>query len=279
MVSRKDFPKDEVEAARAVLIELAHILAAYRTDIVLVGGWVPEMLFSIKSAPHVGSLDVDLAVNHLHLTDEHYRTIRELLLARGYSPGKQPFIFFRQVTTTTRPITVQVDFLAGEYQGTTVAHRHQRLQDMMARKARGCDLAFEAPVEIRLEGPLPDGRLDTVVIRVASIAAFISMKGMALADRMKEKDAWDIYYCLRFFPGGIDALTGELVRWKNHGLVQEGLAKIAEKFVSENHVGSRMVADFEEIVDPEERARIQRDAFERVQYLLGKLDLPKKRLE
>ena len=87
MVSRKDFPKDEVEAARAVLIELTHVLAAYRADIVLVGGWVPEMLFSNKSAPHVGSLDVDLAVNHLHLTEEHYRTIRELLLARGYSPG------------------------------------------------------------------------------------------------------------------------------------------------------------------------------------------------
>jgi len=279
MVSRKDFPKDEVEAARAVLIELAHVLAAYRADIVLVGGWVPEMLFSNKSVPHVGSLDVDLAVNHLHLTEEHYRTIRELLLARGYYPGKQPFIFFRQVPTASRSITVQVDFLAGEYQGTTATHRHQRVQDMMARKARGCDLAFEDPVEIRLAGPLPDGGLDTVIVRVASIPAFISMKGMALADRMKEKDAWDIYYCLRFFPGGIDALVDELRPWKNHGLIREGLTKIAEKFASENHIGPKMVADFEEIADPEERARIQRDSFERVQYLFGKLDLLKKRPE
>jgi len=273
MVSRRDFPRDEVEAARAVLIELSHVLAAYRSHIVLVGGWVPEMLFSNKTAPHVGSLDVDLAVNHLHLTEEHYRTIRELLLARGYSPGKQPFIFFREVPAAALPIKVQVDFLAGEYQGTTAAHRHQRVQDMMARKARGCDLAFVAPVEIRLEGSLPDGGLDTVIVRVASIPAFISMKGMALADRMKEKDAWDIYYCLRFFPGGIDALIHELRPWINHGLIREGLAKIAEKFASEDHVGPKMVADFEEITDSGERARIQRDSYERVQYVLEKLDL------
>ena len=94
------------------------------------------------------------------------------------------------------------------------------------------------------------------------------MKGMALADRVKEKDAWDIYYCLRFFPVGIDALIHELRPWKNHGLIREGLAKIAEKFASENHVGPKMVADFEEIADPEERARIQRDSYERVQYVL-----------
>jgi len=34
------------------------------------------------------------------------------------------------------------------------------------------------------------------------------MKGMALDDRLKEKDAWDIYYCIQNYPGGLDHLIG-----------------------------------------------------------------------
>ena len=37
------------------------------------------------------------------------------------------------------------------------------------------------------------------------------------------------------------------------------------------HIGSVHVADFLEITDHEERDRLQRDAFERVNYLLAKL--------
>ena len=97
------------------------------------------------------------------------------------------------------------------------------------------------------------------------------MKGMALADRMKEKDAWDIHYCLKHYPGGLDSLAQAFKPFMSHGLVKEGLEKIAEKFASEKHVGPKFVADFEEISDTEERALLQRDAFERVDYLLKKL--------
>ena len=54
------------------------------------------------------------------------------------------------------------------------------------------------------------------------------MKGMALDDRLKEKDAWDIYYCLLAYPGGIDALVEEFQPHLSHGLVREGLTKIAK---------------------------------------------------
>jgi hypothetical protein len=47
-----------------------------------------------------------------------------------------------------------------------------------------------------LDGELPGGGKDSVTIRVASIVPFIVMKAMALDDRLKEKDARDIYYCL-----------------------------------------------------------------------------------
>ena len=47
--------------------------------------------------------------------------------------------------------------------------------------------------EITIEGKLPGGAKDSVTIRVATIVPFFIMKGIALDDRLKEKDAWDIY--------------------------------------------------------------------------------------
>lgn len=271
MVTQRDYTAEAVSAARSVVIELVHLLGEYWENIVLVGGWVPELLFSGIGDPHVGSTDVDLALNHLKLTDEGYKSIEDLLLGRGYERGKQPFIFLRKVRVRGEERTVQVDLLAGEYEGTGKSHRHQRIQGGLARKARGCDLAFEAPIVATIEGELPGGDKDSVEVQVASMVPFLVMKAMALDDRLKEKDAWDIYYCLKNHPGGLDALAAEFQPHVEHGLVREGLEKIAKHFASGEHVGPKFVADFEELSDPEERAIRQRDAYERASYLLEKL--------
>jgi hypothetical protein len=102
----------------------------------------------------------------------------------------QYFQYFRSIPTPDgQEIIVQVDFLAGEYEGRGRRHRHQRVAGMQPRKARGCDLAFATPTEIRIEGVLPGGGRDSATVRVTGVAAFIIMKGMALEDRLKEKDA------------------------------------------------------------------------------------------
>jgi len=90
---------------------------------------------------------------------------------------------------------------------------------------------------------------------------------------MKEKDAWDIYYCLLNYPGGLDALAEEFRPHLHHGLVKEVLQKIAGKFGSEKAFGPKSVADFEVIDDPEEQERIQRDVYERVKALFDKLGI------
>lgn len=58
-----------------------------------------------------------------------------------------------------------------------------------------------------------------------------------------------------------------------HSLVREGLERIADKFASPEHSGPMFVADFDEITHPEDRAIVQRDAYERVNYLLQKLGI------
>lgn len=273
MVTQRDYTAEAVHAARSVLIELMHILGDYWENIVLIGGWVPELLLSQKENSHVGSIDVDLALNHLKLKEEGYKSIQGLLLGRGYEQGKQPFIFHRKINVGEKEVDVQVDLLSGEYQGTGRSHRHQRIQEGLARKVRGCDLAFERPIVLSIEGELPGGAKDSVKVQVASIVPFLVMKGMALDERLKEKDAWDIYYCLRNYPGGLDALVEEFRRHMGHGLVREGLQKMAKHFALEKHVGPKFAADFEELTDPEEREIRERDAYERVTYILEKLGI------
>lgn len=273
MVTRRDYTAEAVEAARSVLIELVHLLGEYKDDIVLIGGWIPEVLLPHMSGSHVGSMDVDIALNHRKISEEGYKMIQDLLQSRGYRQGEQPFIFFRTVKMGDIDFNVEVDLMAGEYEGTSKTHRHQKVQGIHARKVRGCDLAFEMSKEIKIEGMLPGGAHDAVTVRVASIVPFFVMKGMAMETRMKEKDAWDIYYCLLNYPGGIDALAEEFKPHLHHRLVKEGLRKIAGKFSSGKAFGPKSVADFEEIGDPDERERIQRDAYERVNALLGKLGI------
>jgi hypothetical protein len=272
MVTKADYGQREVDACKAVLVELVHLLGEYRDLMVLVGGWVPPLLYPHAANTHVGSLDIDLALNHLKIDEETYQTLKQVLIRRKYREGGQPFIFYRDVPLLDgTSVTVAINFLSGEYGGTGKTHRTQMIQDIRARKARGCDLAFGDYRISEIEAELPEGGRDHVQVRIAGIVPFLVMKGMALADRLKEKDAWDIYFCLKQHPGGVEGLIAEFNSEIGHGLVKEGLLKIAEKFASPNQIGPKHVADFESISDKEERERIQRDAFERVDYFLRKL--------
>jgi len=267
VVGRRDYHSEAVAAARSVLVELTHLLGEYQDQIVLVGGWVPELLLESSKEKHVGSLDVDLAIDHRHVPEEVYETIQEILLGRGYERGREPFMFVRRVGE----VLVHVDFLSGEYGGTGRWRRHQKVQEIKARKARGCDLAFELNTEVEIEGELPGGGIDRVRIKVASIVPFLVMKAAALRSRLKEKDAWDIDFCIRNFPGGLDALVDEFAPHQDEGLVREALETLSEKFASIDSIGPRFVADFEEVNAPDDRAILQRGASERIRFLLDGL--------
>jgi len=198
MVSKSQYGEREVSACKAVLLELVHLLGELKDNIVIIGGWSPTFLLPQSSEPHIGSLDIDVALNFARIPDNTYRTILETFLKRGYMQDKQqPFRFFRTVKVEGREsIVVEIDLMAGEYGGTGKGHRTQKVQDVCARKARGCDLAFDSTVTVTIEGVLPDGGRDRESFKVAGIVPFLVMKGMVMNERMKEKDAYDIYYCV-----------------------------------------------------------------------------------
>ena len=268
-VTKDDYPKLAVKAAESVLLELVHILGKYLDSIVVIGGMVPKYLTNETEEPHVGSTDVDLALDHRRFDEPGYQTLHELLINHDYQvDSKQPFIYRRTIVRDGKNIIVQVDLLSGEYGGTGKDHRTQTVQDVRPRKARGADLAFNEPVHVKITGELPDGARDTVTIPVAGIVPFIVMKAMAMRDRLKRKDPYDIYYCLRYFPGGIEKIVEHVKLLKGNMLVKEALEILKEKFDSPEHVGPSHIAEFLDQSDPDEVDRIKRDAYERVLYLI-----------
>ena len=272
MATKSEYSQREIEAAKSILIELMQILGEYREQMVLIGGWVPFFLFG---SGHVGSTDVDIALDRDQITDDVYKTIRQYLEKRGYQQGEQPSLFTKSVKIDEgKPVVVEVDFVAGEYGGTGKTRRHQVVQEgLKARKARGCELALEYHTQITVKGIMPGGAVNEVQVNLSALVPFIVMKGMALYDRMKEKDAWDIHFCVTKYPGGLTELAKQFEPVLGTKLVREGLSKIRSKFSAVDAYGPVSVAEFEEVQNSEERDRIRRDAFEQVTALLDLLQI------
>jgi hypothetical protein len=252
------------------------ILGDYVDDMAVVGGWVPALLAPDATERHIGSTDVDLAFNLENINDDAYATIHKLLQSNGYLQNDKKnalFKYFKTVTVSGQEIVVEVDLLVGEYEGERgMNRRHEALQDAKALRARGADLLFPDHTEaVKISGHLPNkGGLNTVHCKVAGVVAFIVMKGIVLVRRKKQKDAYDIEYVLRQYPGSIDAVAAMMEPDLNHGLVKESLQNIADKFETPEHMGPIAVADFLMSNDQEERERIQQRAFQTIDEFLEK---------
>ncbi len=275
MVSKSDYAPQEVQACKKVLVELIHIFGEIKDEMVIIGGWTPALLFPQSDDPHIGSLDIDVALDFRKIPNDTYQTILKSFLKRGYVQDKeQQFRFYRTVASEGMgSVKVAVDLMAGEYGGTGKSRRTQLVQDARARKARGCDLAFESTITVTIEGELPEGGVDKVSVKVAGIVPFLVMKGMAMFERLKEKDAYDIFFCIEHYPGGMNALAREFKPHIKNKLVIEGLGKIRSKFSTPKHVGPKWLADFLETADKEERDILMRRAYEKVTELLDVLKI------
>lgn len=127
-----DYSEGQKEAAHRILVELVNIFKEYEDDIRIVGGWVPDLMFPGEG--HIGSVDVDVLINHLTLHDEGYQNMARILQGSGYRehPDKY-FSFVKTVEIEGVPYDVDVDILAGMYGGTQPKKRSQHVQGIFAK--------------------------------------------------------------------------------------------------------------------------------------------------
>ncbi len=269
-----DYEARQVEAARRVLVDVGQVLASFVNCLVVVGGWAPDLLLLDVEEPHIGSIDVDLALDAQKLGEGRYAEMLKLLLATGrYRKGDKDFRFVVDVDLGDgeKPVQVEVDFLAPR-DAKLKQQKPRRLKGFRVLQADACGVAFHDPVELTLPGKNVRGAKNTVQLRVVSVPDFLVMKAHAIAGRDKPKDTYDLCYCLDYFPGGMEALAAD---WKNRSGEKDVVkaAKILqEKFAGVDAFGPQQLAEFHNSPDADSQAMQARRAYQLVQKFLRLLE-------
>jgi hypothetical protein len=140
-------------------------------------------------------------------------------------------------------VLVLVDLLMPR-ETKTRRNRPPLVAGLRVQGADGGEIALENHVRLPVDGRMPDGRPNRVELLVASIPALLVMKGFALDGRDKPKDAYDIYYCVRNFPGGPEALAEACRPLLGDAVVRDGFSRIAAKFSDDDAFGPHTVSRF-----------------------------------
>ena len=280
MANIRVYDSKTVKISMSILLEVSALLKEYRDNFVLVGGWAPYFLlkrYKPKEAEfqHIGSIDIDIAFDLKEMPDidEVYESIRQKLERNGYRIRKSkvgqliPHSFEKEI----QGMIVHVDLLASEYGGTGKWHRHQRIQDILARKVKGLDIAFQDNEKFEIEGHLPNEARYKLQVRVSGVVAVLTMKAIAFnTDITRTKDAYDMYSVLRYYKNGVDSVVDEVKPYLKHKLVKEAIVNLSSLFSTIDSVGIVGLANF---ILPEARKSedwefYRRDAFESVQKFL-----------
>lgn len=277
--SAADYDDRSTEAVKTVLLEMGQILGSYKGKFIVVGGLIPWLLQNDEDMPHVGSLDIDIGLDHSALADGEYANLIEALLGQGYRQGQglRPFQLVRELPQAdgSAPIEVVVDFLM-QRDVKVVKKRPPLIEDFRVQGVNGADLAIRLAEDFVLKGTMPGGGTNAVTISVCSIPAFLAMKGFALANRLKRKDAYDIYYAIRTYVDGIPALVEACIPVLDDPEGREGYRCIESKFTAFDDFGPTSVRQFVEETDVlQERTpdQWQQDAFGVVDQWLKQLGL------
>jgi hypothetical protein len=275
-----DYDDRTTAAVKAVLIEIGQILGSFKGKFAIVGGAVPWLLLgNNEDMPHVGTLDVDLGLDAEALGDSEYATLVEALLGHGYAQRKElrRFQLVRQVSTEDggAPIDVIIDFLMPR-DAEIVKNVPPLISDFAVQRADGADLAMRFYQMVAIAGPMPTGGMNRVEVAVCSIPALLAMKGHAMEGRYKQKDAYDIYYCIRNYPGGPEALAEACRPLLDHASGTAGYRFIAGKFDAVEGFGPTCVRRFVEdtqVLGNRSAEQWQQDAFGQVDAWLRALGL------
>ena len=271
--NESDYSQRQTMAARRVLVDVGQVLASFVDCLVVVGGWTPDLLLPDAEEPHVGSIDVDLALDAAKLKDGRYAQLIKLLLdTKRYRAGEKDFQLVVDVDLKDgeKPLQVEVEFLAPK-EVKLKKNKPKLLADFRVLQVEACSEAFHNPVELRIPGQNVRGATNTVTLRVASLADFLVMKAHALGGRDKPKDTYDFCYCLEQFPAGLEKLADDWKKRAGEKNIAKAIEILREKFASVDAFGPQQLVEFHSAPDADTQAMQARQAYELVQKFLSLL--------
>jgi hypothetical protein len=267
------YSKSVTESSKSVLVEVLRILGSYRDYLVLTGGWSPYFILERfgEGGQHCGSVDIDFVLNPRLIDLKVYATIVSLIEKRGYRPyvaddGEVlPYRFYRSVKSPLDGIehVIEVDFISEpDVVKRLLPGKFLAVQkDLQAVVIRGSSVVFSHNFEHNITGVLPSGAEARALASVSDVVGSLATKGLALKGRYKEKDAYDIYFVLRYYKGGPKKVAEEVRSFLGESVVAEALEEIRDKFRSVRSEGPFQVAYFLAPGDERLRERIQGEAY------------------
>jgi len=281
--SAADYDDRTTAAVKSVLVEIGQILGSFNGKFAVIGGAVPWLLLNEADMPHVGTVDVDLSLDPSALGDGEYVRLVEALQKHGYHQREslRRFQLVRTVPASDggSDIDVVVDFLMPR-EAEIVRNTPPLISQFAVQRADGADLAIRFHRMVAIDGDMPGGGRNRVRVAVASIPALLAMKGHAINNRLKHKDAYDIYYSIRNFPDGMEALVEATRPLLEVRSAQRGYEFISDKFRDADDFGPTSVRRFVEESDLLGDLTVdqwQQDAFRQVDAWLRGLGLRRTR--
>lgn len=240
---------------------------------------------------HAGTLDVDVVIDLQILTDTRaYHTLEANLRRIGFERAENDTgqkLSWRWQTYTEDGARIVIEFLtdAPQISGGRVGPLPTK-GTLSALNIPHSPIVLDLHqiTEIRAELLNGDG-VAIEKVKHADLVSFICLKALAFDHRHERKDAYDLIYCIRNAPDGLDVLSASFVRAldsKHGAVIQESLDILEKRFSGDRSTegylkdGPMAFAKFEpeEGDGPESReARVlrQRDASEVVEQLLARI--------
>jgi hypothetical protein len=272
-----EYSAEQNQRVRATCLYLATVLGDCIDDVVIIGGLVPSLLIYQDALPagtdrHVGSMDLDIGLTLAIFEGKRYEAIAERLRRAGFSPDESdqgnPTRQRWKITEAGRKVTV--DFLIPPADDSELGGTIRDIEgDFAAVITPGLRLAFLDQKKIDLSGITIKGERAQRSIWVCGPGAFVVLKALAFRNRGEYKDAYDLYYHIRNYGGGVQDVADALKPLLGEVEVQQALKILSEDFIEHDALGPIRVADF---ITGGKNDEIQADVAGFVLDLLGRCE-------
>jgi len=241
------YQPDFTSAVKRTCLYVATKLGDLLDDTVIVGGLVPSLVIdSHPVMPHVGTVDLDVGLALSVLEHKRYQELSERLRQAGFGPDTNdrgnPT---RQRWRIDGPPKVTVDFLIPPSRTQDRGGDVRDIEaDFAAIIAPGLKLAFMDHQRVRLDGRTIRGEVATREITVCGPAAFVAMKAQALRLRGENKDAYDLWYMLRFYGESVEDIVTRAAAIRGEPEAAEAIAYLRDEFGEIDSIGPMRTAAF-----------------------------------
>lgn len=243
-----EYDPELTRLVQSTCLYIATILNDLVDDVTIIGGLVPYLMIEQKNAKekHAGTMDLDIGLSMALVKEQRYLEISDRLSRAGFSPDKNENgneTFQRWVTCETEKITV--DFMINPLKDNQPGGTLQNLEkNFAAFVAPGLKLAFEDREKIELKGYTIKGEKAAREIYISGVGAYVLLKSLAFRGRGENKDAYDLFYTIKYYEGGIENIAERINALKSFEITKKAINILKKDFREIDNAGPVRVAEF-----------------------------------